>query len=70
MENASYGLTVCAERVAIYSAVAGGDTEISAMAVCWCVPLQHHTYGVPSQCHIYDVSLKCQAYGVSLQCYT
>jgi len=50
VENASYGLTVCAERVAIYNAVAGGDTEISAMAVCWCVPLQCHTqrtHGVP-----------------------
>lgn len=33
VENASYGLTVCAERVAIWKAISEGETEFEALAV-------------------------------------
>lgn len=33
IENSSYSLTMCAERVAIFNAVSAGDVEIVAIAV-------------------------------------
>lgn len=33
VENASYGLTICAERNAIFQMVTNGETEIEAIAI-------------------------------------
>ncbi len=38
VENASYGLTICAERAAIFAAIAGGRKKIGKLAVV-CVDL-------------------------------
>lgn len=34
IENASYGASICAERVAIYKAINSGARRISAIAIC------------------------------------
>ena len=44
VENASYGLTVCAERNAIFQAIAQGESELKEIAIA--VP----TEGFPSPC--------------------
>lgn len=33
VENASYGLTICAERNAIFAAITAGETQIKALAI-------------------------------------
>jgi cytidine deaminase len=33
IENASYGLTICAERVAIFNAISQGETKIKRIAI-------------------------------------
>jgi cytidine deaminase len=34
VENASFGLSICAERSAIFRAVAEGETDFTAIAIC------------------------------------
>jgi len=34
VENASYGLSMCAERVAIFSAIAAGASKVERIAIC------------------------------------
>jgi len=38
VESASYGLTCCAERVALFKALTGGEREFTAVAVVACAP--------------------------------
>src|SRR5580704_2715922 len=33
IENASFGLTICAERAAIFAAISAGNTDIQALAL-------------------------------------
>ena len=46
IENASFGLTVCAERNAIFSAVCNGQHKILALALCT-DPVPNQPFGTP-----------------------
>lgn len=46
IENASFGLTLCAERNAIFSAVCKGPRRILALALCT-DPIKGQTFGTP-----------------------
>lgn len=47
VENASYGLTLCAERVALASMAAAGEREVVRIAVCVIGPEGHDAAPVP-----------------------
>jgi cytidine deaminase len=49
IENASYGLTLCAERVAVAAAVAAGRRKIKAMAIYTPTPQPHPPCGACRQ---------------------
>lgn len=49
IENASYGLTVCAERVAIFSAIASGARRLKGLAVVADGPLPPYPCGACRQ---------------------
>ncbi len=46
IENASFGLTVCAERNAIFAAVCAGNKKILAIALCT-DPIKGQKFGTP-----------------------
>jgi cytidine deaminase len=46
VENASYGLTICAERSAVVGAIAEGETSFAAIAVA----ADHHGAGTVAPC--------------------
>ena len=46
IENASYGLTLCAERNAMFKAVSEGYTHFTALALCT-DPIPNQPFGTP-----------------------
>ncbi len=49
VENASYGLTVCAERAAIFSAIAAGNRQIDMIAIA-CIDASPENLSVRMPC--------------------
>ena len=58
VENASYGLTVCAERTAVLKAVSEGFTEISSIAIA--ADLGQQFVGPCGMCrYLYTIQSTC-----------
>ena len=55
VENASYGLTICAERSAIFTAVTAGEKEFSIMAVTGDQP--GYTYPCGPVCRLWRITV-------------
>ena len=49
IENASYGATVCAERVALYKAISEGERDFTAVAVTSSLPDRAFPCGICRQ---------------------
>jgi len=62
IENCSYGLTICAERVAVFSAVAAGQTAIRAVAVVAAGPGRPWPCGACRQVLAEFAELSCPVY--------
>jgi cytidine deaminase len=66
IENASFGATMCAERVAIFAAVAEGQRQIKALAVIADTPQPVAPCGLCSQV-LMEFSPDCQVIMANLQ---
>lgn len=70
VENASYGLTICAERSAIFQMVSNGEQEITAVVVCTenggapCGACRQVLAEFATDCLIYLIDPKGQELGV------
>jgi cytidine deaminase len=73
VENASYGLTICAERNALFQAVAAGERDIRAMVVYTPTPMPSTPCGACRQvlCEFGDaIEVMCCCDGDTVRTFT
>lgn len=70
VENASYGLAICAERVAVFNAVSAGEFEFEALAVvsetlappCGACRQVLAEFGLDTQVIVADLGERCEVH--------